>query len=246
MSFRLAALGGSTWTPPTRDGAPKEQLSRKGGTKTSNLPKRPGSDRTLRTVLGGGPVSRAFLSEAPINFRGHIDLRHHADRSEQYPGEAVADLARHAAARDTCLVFFEHELCPTPLLASSPDAEDRSAEVPWFVGQHGVGSHRVGFVADQPLVDVVSARTVGTEYGSGCRGGADRRETVAGHPDGALPAPAAVARISARRTGCGAGSRGSPTGRSCSWHPRARGWQSPGAGPRRRRGSSQRDRRRSR
>lgn len=32
--------------------------------------------------------------------------------------------------------------------------------MPWFVGQNRLGSHRVGFVADQALIDEVSARAV--------------------------------------------------------------------------------------
>lgn len=31
--------------------------------------------------------------------------------------------------------------------------------MPWFIGQHSLGSHRVGFVADQPLIDPVPAAT---------------------------------------------------------------------------------------
>src|SRR5690348_7072604 len=64
-----------------------------------------------------------------------------------------------------------------------------------LVGQHGVGPHRVGFVADQTLIDEVSARTAGARRpraAAATVGRAGRCRVVGGNPDGALAAPAAV------------------------------------------------------
>jgi len=64
--------------------------------------------------------------------------------------------------------------------------------MPWFIGQHSLGSHRVGFVADQPLIDPVPAVTE-AEAVVVTAGGAGLWYSVCGHPDGAFPGPAAVA-----------------------------------------------------
>src|ERR1700761_7893002 len=81
--------------------------------------------------------------------------------------------------------------------------------MPWFIGQHSLGSHWVGFVADQPLIDPVPAVT-GAEAVVVTAGSAGLWCAVCGHPDGAFPGPAAVAGYRTVAEGAALGAEEAP------------------------------------
>ncbi len=124
-------------------------------------------------------------SEELIAFSAAANAAGVAASSSGWPKSSATRVPRASPWRG-CLGWNSNDGAQQWLALSGREVAEResqSPQMPWFVGEHRVGPHRVGFIADQTLIDEVSARAAGGRRVSAAAaaiGGAGPRRIVGG------------------------------------------------------------------